>query len=228
MVPCENPKCPCSLMSPLVIPRGLLATSSFVESQPLVSSFANVIGVLLLLQASEFYHVRLMKASPKLPFIVVIVIFSILFSSRCSCLFFVESLLYTQQNIYQNIDLLKCLWNYLSNEWSFILNRVIHLKPSPNEGVKPVSLLALRVVQKFSECTTFNVLAIPACRNLRLTWFLICWNGNFVDLLNIQNMLLFASEVELDIDENNIFLWIHPKMSMISIMWSLEHSVVHP
>ena len=101
---CEKPKCPCSLMSPLVIHRGLLATSSFVESRPLVSSFANVIGVLPLLQASEFYHVRLMKASPKLPFIVVIVIFSILFSSRCSCLFFVESL--------------------LSNEWSFILNRI--------------------------------------------------------------------------------------------------------
>jgi len=34
------------------------------------------------------------------------------------------SLLCTQQNIYWNIDLLKNLWNYLSNEWSFILNRV--------------------------------------------------------------------------------------------------------
>src|SRR6185503_15438309 len=63
---CEKPKCPCSLMSPLVIHRGLLAASSFVESRPLVHSFANIIGVLPLLQASEFYHVRLMKASPKL------------------------------------------------------------------------------------------------------------------------------------------------------------------
>ena len=63
---------------------------------------------------------------------------------------------------------------------------VIHLKSSLNEGVMPVSLLALRAVQKFSECTTFNVLAIPACRNLRLTWFLIRWDGNFVELLNIQ------------------------------------------
>ena len=43
-----------------------------------------------------------------------------------------------------------------------------------------------------------------------------------------KNMLLFASEVGLDIDENNIFLWIRPKMSMISIMWSLERSVVRP
>src|SRR6185312_7507191 len=63
---------------------------------------------------------------------------------------------------------------------------VIHLKRSPNEGVMPVSLLVLRAVQKFSECTTFNVLAIPACRNLRLTWFLIRWDRNFVELLNIQ------------------------------------------
>src|SRR6185369_15458654 len=108
----------------LVIRRGLFATSSFVESRPLVPSFANFIGVLPLLQASEFYHVRLMKTSPKLLFIVVIVIFSILFSSHCSCLFFVEYLLYTQQNIYQNIDLLKILQNYLSNEWSFALNGV--------------------------------------------------------------------------------------------------------
>ena len=63
---------------------------------------------------------------------------------------------------------------------------VIHLKPSPNEVVMPVSLLALCAVQKFSECTPFNVLAITACRNLRLTWFLIRWNVNFVKLLNIQ------------------------------------------
>ena len=93
----------------LVIRRGLFATSLFVEGRPLVPSFANVIGVLPLLQASEFYHVCLMKTLPKLPFIVVIVIFFISFSSRCSCLFFVEYLLYTQQNIYQNIDLFKSL-----------------------------------------------------------------------------------------------------------------------
>ena len=93
----------------------------------------------------------------------------------------------------------------------------------------PVSLLALRAVQKFSECTTFNILAISACRNLRLTWFLIRWDGNFVELLSIQkNMLLFASEVEQNIDDNNDFLQIDPKMSMILILWSSERLVVHP
>ena len=115
---------PCVEYCTLVIRRGLFATFLFVEGRSLVPSFANVIGVLPLLQASEFYHVRLMKTLPKLPFIVVIVIFFISFSSRCSCLFFVEYLLYTQQNIYQNIALLKILWNYLSNEWSFALNGV--------------------------------------------------------------------------------------------------------
>src|SRR6185295_12402712 len=100
---------PCVECCALVIHSGLFATSSFVEGRPLVLSFANVIGVLPLLQASEFYHVRLMKTSPKLLFIVVIVIFSILFSSSCSCLFFMESLLYNQQNIYQNIALSKIL-----------------------------------------------------------------------------------------------------------------------
>jgi len=59
---------------------------------------------------------------------------------------------------------------------------VIRFKRSPNEGVMLVSLLALRAVQKFLECTPFNVLAITACRNLRLTWFLIRWNGNFMEL----------------------------------------------
>jgi len=71
---------PCVECCALVIRRGLFATSSFVEGRPLVPSFANVIGVLPLLQASEFHHVRLMKTSPKLLFIVVIVIISILFS----------------------------------------------------------------------------------------------------------------------------------------------------
>ena len=38
----------------------------------------------------------------------------------------------------------------------------------------------------------------------------------------------FASEVEQNIDDNNDFLRIDPKMSMILILWSSEHLVVHP
>ena len=156
-------KCPCSLMSPRVIHRGLLATSSCVESRLLVPSFANVIGVLPLLQASEFYHVCLMKASPKLPFIVVIVIFSylvliaLLLPLLCGI-----SPVYSTEHIpkYSSIE------KFMKLPFQRV---VIRFKRSPNEAVMPVSLLALRAVQKFSECTTFNVLVIPTCRNLWLT-----------------------------------------------------------
>ena len=79
---------PCSLMSPLVIHRGLLATSSFVEGTPLVSLFVDVLGVFVLFFSSEFDHVRLMKALPKLLLVVVIVISSILLPLCCSCLGF--------------------------------------------------------------------------------------------------------------------------------------------
>ena len=41
-------------------------------------------------------------------------------------------------------------------------------------------------------------------------------------------MLLFASEVEHNIDDNNDFLRIDPKMLMILILWSSERLVVHP
>ena len=41
-------------------------------------------------------------------------------------------------------------------------------------------------------------------------------------------MLQFSSEVEQNIDDNNDFLRIDPKMSMILILWSSERLVVHP
>ena len=63
---------------------------------------------------------------------------------------------------------------------------VIRFKRSPNEGVMQVSLLALRAVQKISECTTFDVLAITSCGKLRLTSFLIRWNRNFMGLESIR------------------------------------------
>ena len=87
---------PCVEGCALVIRRGLFATSSFVEGRPLVPSFANVIGVLPLLQASKFYHVRLLKASPKSSSLL-----SSLSPSPCSrhvalCLSFMDSPLRTE------------------------------------------------------------------------------------------------------------------------------------
>ena len=67
--------------------------------------------------------------------------------------------------IYSTEHILK--YRYIEMFMKLTFQRVvIHFKPNPNERVMPVSLLALRAVQKISECTTFDVLAIPACRNL--------------------------------------------------------------
>ena len=47
-------------------------------------------------------------------------------------------------------------------------------------------------------------------------------------LLNIQKYTAIFFEVEQNIDDNNDFLLIDPKMSMILILWSSERLVVHP
>jgi hypothetical protein len=55
---------------------------------------------------------------------------------------------------------------------------LIHLNRSPNEGVMTVLFPHLHAVQKISEHATFGNSAIPACRNLWLTWFSIRWKCN--------------------------------------------------
>ena len=117
-------------MSPLVIHRGLLATSSFVEGTPLVSLFVNVLGVFVLFFSYEFDHVRLMKALPKL-LVVVIVISSILLPLCCSCLGF--SPVYRIEHIpkYSSIE------NFMKLPFQQV---VIRFKRSPNERVMTVLL----------------------------------------------------------------------------------------
>jgi hypothetical protein len=86
----------------------------------------------------------------------------------------------TEQNIYRNIALLKDLWNYLSNVWSFVENGVQtrELCPFYFSVVCCPKLISGRVALSDS--------GITACRNLLLSWFLICWSRNFMELLNIQ------------------------------------------
>jgi hypothetical protein len=62
--------------------------------------------------ASEFHHVRVVEPLPHLHFIDTMSISSILSSSPCRCLFFVDLPLNTEHNIYQNIVLLKNLYNW--------------------------------------------------------------------------------------------------------------------
>ena len=122
---------PCSLMSPLVIHRGLLATSSFVEGTLLVSLFVDVLGVFVLFFSSEFDHVRLMKALPKLLLVVVIVISSILLPLCCSCLGF--SPVYRIEHIpkYRSIE------KFMKLPFQQV---VIRFKRSPNERVMTILL----------------------------------------------------------------------------------------
>ena len=97
----------------------------------------------------------------------------------------------------------------------------------------PVSLLALRAVPKFPERTTFNVLAIPACRNLRLTWFLIRWDGNFVELLNMNrsedvddlDLVVFGASCCASLASSSSPL-IHQRVA--SLQWSISMVLALP
>jgi hypothetical protein len=84
-----------------------------------------------------------------------------------------------EQNIYWNIALLKSLWNYLLNVWSLIEN-----------GVQTRELCSFYFSvaccpKPISRHVALGDSGITACRNLRLSWFLICWSRNFMGLLNI-------------------------------------------
>src|SRR6185437_8761052 len=122
---------PCSLMSPLVIHSGLLATSSFFEGTPLASLFVDVLGVFVLFFSSEFDNVRLMKALPKLLLVVIIVISSILLPLCCSCLGF--SPVYRIEHIPKYSSIQK----FMKLPFQQV---VIRFKRSPNERVMTILL----------------------------------------------------------------------------------------
>jgi hypothetical protein len=139
---------------------------------------------------SEFDLVCLMESLVALLFNVVITIPSFLFSSSPCYLFFMDFPLCPEHNIYRNIALLNSLWNYLSNVWSFIENGV------QTGGLCPYYFSAACCPKLISGHVALSDSDITACRNLRLSWFLICWNRNFIWLLNIQKYPVF-------------FLWDH-------------------
>ena len=124
---------PEKLVDDLVIRRGLFATSSFVEGRSLVPAFANVIGVLPLQQASEFYHVRLMKASPKLPFIVVShLLYLVLIVLLLSLLRRISPV-----NSTEHIPKYRSIENFMKLPFQRVVTR---FKRSPNERVMTVLL----------------------------------------------------------------------------------------
>jgi hypothetical protein len=100
--------------------------------------------------------------------------------------FFMDFPLYPEQNIYLNIALLKSLWNYLSNVWSFIENGV------QTRELCPFYFSVAFCPKLISGRVALGDSGITACRNLRLSWFLICWKCNFMGLLNIQKYTVFS------------------------------------
>jgi hypothetical protein len=85
----------------------------------------------------------------------------------------------------------------------------------------------LHAVQKISERATFGNSAIPACRNLRLTWFLIRWKRNFMGL-NIHRYPVVLPWGCAEIDGNKNFLWIDPNMLTTLILWSSGRYIASP
>jgi hypothetical protein len=70
--------------------------------------------------------------------------------------------------------------------WSFIENGV------QTRELCPFYFSAASCPKLMSGRVALGDSGITACRNLRLSWFLICWNLNFMGNLNIQKYLLFS------------------------------------
>jgi hypothetical protein len=73
-----------------------------------------------------------------------------------------------------------------SNVWSFIENEV------QTRELCPFYFSAVCCPKLVSGRVAISDSGITACRNLWLSWFLICWNRNFMGLLNIQKYLVFS------------------------------------
>jgi hypothetical protein len=108
---------------------------------------------------------------------------------------------------------LKSLRNYLSNEWWLILN-----------GVRTSELWSFQfqrcvLSRKFQSArpSIFWPYPLVGISDWFNSWFvgtITSWSSWIS-----KNILLLASEVELNVYENNVFLWVDQKMSMI--LWFL-------
>jgi hypothetical protein len=205
-----------------VIHRDLLLTSPSVGCCQLVPSLANALGVFVLFQPSEFHLVwsngSVAQASlccrrPHLYYLVLIMLLLPLFRG------------FSPVYITENITKYCSIENFIKLPLQRVL---IHLNRSPNEEAMAVLFPLLHAVQKISERATFGNSAISACRNLRLTWFLIRWEHNFMGLLNIQRYPAVLPWGCAEIDGNINFLWFDPNMLTTLILWSSGRYVTSP
>jgi hypothetical protein len=80
--------------------------------------------------------------------------------------------------------------NFLSNKSSFsqIGLRTRELRPF---------YFGDEICPEISERATLNVFSITPCTDLQTCWFLMRWNGNLMELLNISFFHLYTSEQDL-------------------------------
>jgi hypothetical protein len=131
---------PCVEHCVLVICRGLLATSLFVEGRPLVYLFTIVLGVLPLLQALNLIMYAWWKRRLNSSLLSSSLSSSFLFSSHCSYLFLMEfNPMYSTDHIpkYRSIE------KFMKLPFQRV---VIDFKRSSYEWVMVISILALRAV----------------------------------------------------------------------------------
>jgi hypothetical protein len=134
----------------------------------------------------------------------------------CCCLFFRG---FSPVYITEHIPKYCSIENFIKLPFQRVL---IHLNRSPNEGAMAVLFPLLHAVQKISERSTFGNSAILACRNLRLTWFLIHWKSNFMGLLNIQRYPVVLPWGCAEIDGHR-----NPMLTTL-ILWSSGRYIASP
>jgi hypothetical protein len=107
-------------------------------------------------------------------------------------------LLIPELSMYWTITPLQSAWNYLSNEWSFIL---IGLR---TRELRPFYFVGASCPKLILECVTPKDLVVTSCTGLLKCWFLMHWKVDLMEHLNIQFFfLLYISEHVLNLDENS-------------------------
>jgi hypothetical protein len=101
-----------------------------------------------------------------------------------------------EQKVYPISTPLHSAQNFLSNEYLF---SQIGLR---TRELRPI-YFGDEICPEISERTTLNVFSITPCTGLQIRWFLIRWNGNLMELLNISFSLSVHIRTSSQIDEDN-------------------------
>jgi hypothetical protein len=101
-------------------------------------------------------------------------------SRPCRCLIFHRfSLTSSTEHVLKHPSKLKFM--KLSFQWA-----IIDMKRVPNKRVVSILLRGCNLSNTDFRCAALNVSAISSCTGLQNWLFLMCWKGDFMELLNIN------------------------------------------